>query len=187
MDTIGIDLHKRESQLGTITPAGELLEARIATSHERFTQALGRRPPARILLEASTEREWVARHLEGLGHTVIVADPGVAPRYASRSRRVKTDKRDARAVCEALRVGAYREIHRVSDARRHLRAQLAVRDALVRTRTRLIAISKAAVRREGLRLPSGEAAHDRQARGAPAAAARAGRTRTACRGVGAAR
>lgn len=153
MDTIGIDLHKRESQLGTITPAGELLEARIATSHERFTQALGRRPPARILLEASTEREWVARHLEGLGHTVI----------------------------------AYREIHRVSDARRHLRAQLAVRDALVRTRTRFIAISKAAVRREGLRLPSGEAAHDRQARGAPAAAARAGRTRTACRGVGAAR
>lgn len=153
MDTIGIDLHKRESQLGTITPAGELLEARIATSHERFTQALGRRPPARILLEASTEREWVARHLEGLGHTVI----------------------------------AYREIHRVSDARRHLRAQLAVRDALVRTRTRFIAISKTAVRREGLRLPSGEAAHDRQARGAPAAAARAGRTRTACRGVGAAR
>jgi len=48
-------------------------------------------------------------------------------------------------------------VHRASDAQRHLRAQLAVRDALVRTRTRYIAIIKATVRREGLRLPSGEA------------------------------
>jgi transposase len=27
----------------------------------------------------------------------VVADPGFAPMYATRSRRVKTDKRDARA------------------------------------------------------------------------------------------
>jgi transposase len=159
MDTIGIDLHKRESQLCIITTDGELLEARIATSRERFTAMLGGRPRARVLLEASTESEWVARHLEGLGHDVIVADPGFAPMYAARRRKVKTDKRDARTLCEALRVGAYREIHRVSDARRHLRAQLAVRDALVRTRTRFIAVIKASARREGLRMASGEAVH----------------------------
>lgn len=159
MDTIGIDLHKRESQLCTITEDGELLETRIVTSRDRFTAILGGRPPARILVEASTESEWVARHLEALGHQVIVADPGFAPMYAARRRKVKTDKRDARALCEALRVSAYREIHRVSDARRHLRAQLAVREALVRTRTRFIAVIKAAVRREGLRMASGEAVH----------------------------
>jgi transposase len=55
-----------------------------------------------------------------LGHTVIVADPGFAAMYATRPKRVKTDKRDAR------------------------------------TRTRSVAIIKAFVRREGLRLPSGE-------------------------------
>jgi transposase len=88
MDTIGIDLHQRESQLCTITEDGELLETRITTSRERFTATLGGRPPARILLEASTESEWVARHLEGLGHAVIVADPGFAPMYAARSRKV---------------------------------------------------------------------------------------------------
>lgn len=59
------------------------------------------RPKARVLLEAVTESEWVARHLESLGHEVMVADPGYAPMYASRSRRVKTDKRDARALCDA--------------------------------------------------------------------------------------
>src|SRR5678815_3664164 len=75
---------------------------------DRFTAVLGARAPARILLEASTESEWVARHLESLGHTVIVADPGFAAMYATRSKRVKTDKRDARTLCEACRLGAYR-------------------------------------------------------------------------------
>jgi transposase len=156
MDTIGLDLHKRESQLCILTTDGELIERRIATTRERFSAVLGGRPRARILLEASTESEWVARHLESLGHEVIVADPGFAPMYATRSRRVKTDKRDARALCEACRLGADRAIHRVSDAQRHVRAELAVRDAVVRTRTRYVALIKAAVRREGLRLTQGD-------------------------------
>jgi transposase len=155
MDTIGLDLHKRESQLCILTSDGELIERRIATTRERFTAVLGGRPRARLLLEASTESEWVARHLESLGHEVIVADPGFAPMYATRSRRVKTDKRDARALCEACKLGAYRPIHRVSDAQRHVRAELAVRDAVVRTRTRYVALIKAAVRREGGRLGQG--------------------------------
>lgn len=134
-DTIGVDLHKRESQLCVLTDAGVVTERRIVTSRARFTAVLGDRPPARILLEASTESEWVARYLEGLGHTVIVADPNYAPMYVTRTRRVKTDKRDARTLAEALRLGAYRAAHRLSPERRHVRAELAVREALVRTRT----------------------------------------------------
>ena len=105
MDTIGVDLHKRESQLCILTDDGELIERRIVTSRARFTEVLGSRPPARTLLEASTESEWVARHLESHGHTVVVADPGFAPMYATRSKRVKTDKRDARTLCDALQLG----------------------------------------------------------------------------------
>ena len=157
MDTIGVDLHKRESQLCIGRDDGTLEERRIATSRERFSAVLGARPRARILLEASTESEWVARHLESLGHEVIVADPNFAPMYATRSRRTKTDRRDARTLMEACRLGAYRPAHRVSDARRHVRAELAVREALVRTRTRYIALAKALVRRDGLRVASGEA------------------------------
>jgi transposase len=153
---IGIDLHKRESQLCTLAPDGGTTEQRIVTSRERFAAVFGNREPARILLEASTESEWVAQCLEALGHEVIVADPNYAPMYATRSRRVKTDKRDARTLAEALRIGAYRPAHRVSAARRHVRAELAVREQLVRTRTRYIAIAKAFVRREGLRVPSSE-------------------------------
>lgn len=156
MDTIGLDLHKRESQLCIGRDDGTVEGRRLATSRERFSAVLGNRAPARVLLEASTESEWVARHLEHLGHDVIVADPNFAPMYATRSRRTKTDRRDARTLMEACRLGAYRPAYRLSDARRHVRAELAVREALVRTRTRYIALAKALVRRDGLRLASSE-------------------------------
>ncbi len=159
MDTIGLDLHKRESQLCILTEEGELVEQRIATSRERFTAVLGSRAPARVLLEASTESEWVARHLEQLGHEVVVADPNVAPMDATRSRRVKTDRRDVRTLAEACRLGAFRRAHRASDPQRQVRAELAVRDVLIRTRTRCVAVTEALLRGDGLRLPGGNAEH----------------------------
>ena len=93
------------SRLAITAEDSTITDRRIVTSRERFTAELGARPRARILLEASTESEWVARQLESLGHEVIVADPNYAPMYANRSRR-------------------------------HVRAELAVRDALVRIRSR---------------------------------------------------
>ena len=114
-----------------------------------------RRPPARILVEASTESEWVACHLEQFGHEVIVADPNFAPMYATRSRRVKTDKRDARTLAEALKVGAYRPAHRTSERQRRIRAQFLVRTTLVRTRSKYISLIGALARQEGCRIATG--------------------------------
>lgn len=80
-------------------------------------------------MEASAISEWVARILEELGHEVVVADPNYTPMYAQRSRRVKTDKRDARAL-------------------------LGVRDKLVRTRAGLVTLAQALLSREGIRVPT---------------------------------
>ena len=143
------DLHPRGG--------GEIIEQRIRTEPERFAAVLGSRPRARILIEASTESEWVARCLEALGHEVIVADPNFAPMYATRSRKVKTDRRDARALAEACLLGAYRRAHRLSDPQRHVRGRLGVRDALVQTRTRYISLIRALLRQQGYRVPSGSA------------------------------
>jgi transposase len=109
------------------------------------------------VIEASTDSEWVARCLEALGHEVIVADPNFAPMYATRSRKVKTDRRDARALAEACLLGAYRAAHRLADPQRHVRGRLGVRDALVRTRTRYISLIRALLRQHGYRVPSGSA------------------------------
>ena len=108
MEYVGIDLHKKESQICLLTETGEVMERRIRTEPQRFAEVLGGRPRARILVEASTESEWVARCLEALGHEVVVADPNFAPMYATRTRKVKTDRRDARALQEACLLGAYR-------------------------------------------------------------------------------
>jgi transposase len=157
MEHIGIDVHKRESQVCVLGEGGEVvLERRIATQRERLAELLGKRPKARVLLESSTESEWVARCLEELGHEVVVADPNFAAMYATRSRRVKTDKRDARTLAEASRLGAYRPAHRISDERRGLRAQVAAREVLVRTRTRLLNQVGAQLRQEGLRVGTGD-------------------------------
>jgi len=75
--------------------------------------------------------------------------------YAHRSRRVKTDRRDARALVYACKSGTYKPAHRTSDERRPLRALLAVREGLVRTRARWIGLIRALLRREGLRVRSG--------------------------------
>src|SRR6266508_1666925 len=111
MDHIGIDVHKKESQICILAEGGELLEQRIRTEPARFAAVLGARPRGRIVLASSTESEWVARCLEGLGHEVVVADPNFAPMYATRTRKVKTDRRDARALAEACLLGAYRPAH----------------------------------------------------------------------------
>src|SRR5215208_5985950 len=70
-------------------------------------------------------------------------------------RRIKTDRRDARALCEACRLGAYRPAHRTSDRQRDVRAHLSVRETLVRTRSKYISLIGALARREGCRIEAG--------------------------------
>src|SRR3989454_9991789 len=108
MDHVGLDLGKRESQIAILAEDGELINMRIRTERRRLVEMFGRRPKARILMEASTEREWGARCLDDLGHEVLVADPNYAPMYAQRTRRVKTDRRDAHAPADSRRAGRYR-------------------------------------------------------------------------------
>ena len=101
MEQAGIDRPKSQSQICIFTGGGELIEKGIQTDRNRFAEVLGPHPESRILLEASTKSEGVARCLEGPGHDVIVGDPNFAPMYAERSRKGKTDRRDARALVEA--------------------------------------------------------------------------------------
>lgn len=158
MQSVGLDVHKVNTQVCIVNEEGEVeREVRIATDRQHLGKLFGKRERMRILIEASTESEWVAQYLEGLGHEVIVADPNYAPMYPHRVRRVKTDRRDARALAEACRTGTFRRAHRCSQVHRRVRAQLTVREALVRTRSRYISVVRALLRGEGLRVRSGDA------------------------------
>ena len=58
-----LDVHQSESQICRLTEDGEIIEKRIATRADRLAKELGTLPRARILIEASTVSEWVARVL----------------------------------------------------------------------------------------------------------------------------
>ena|SRR5919109_1514931 len=159
MEYGAIDLHLRRSQIRIIDEQEAIvLDRRVDTTRAEFDRVFGGRPQIRILVESSTESEWVAQHLESLGHEVIVADPNYAPMYGSRSRKVKTDKRDVAALAIACHRGIYRAAPRASAAARRLRQMMRVRQQLVQVRSGMISLLRSVLRQEGLRLPSGSAA-----------------------------
>ena len=71
MDHIGIDVHKRESQIYILAEDGEIVERRIRTEGERFAAVLGDRPRARILIEHLAGQDPRAPRLRSV--------PGVGP------------------------------------------------------------------------------------------------------------
>lgn len=158
MEYGAIDLHLRNSQICVVDETGRVvLQRRVTTSRGALLGMFDGRAPLRVLIESSTESEWVAQAVEACGHTVVVVDPNYALMYAHRPRGVKTDRRDAEALATACRLGVYRPAHRVSAAQRAQRRTLRLREQLVRVRTRMVNQMRAQLRQEGYRLPSGSA------------------------------
>ncbi len=158
MDFIGIDIHKKYSQICVEDESGGVVyETRVPTTRADFRDIPRVNVGSKVLIEASTPSEWVARHLETLGLEVVVADPNFAPMYATRSKKVKTDKRDARCLADACRLGAYRPAHRLSDEQREVRLQADVRGTLFEMRTNVLNRISAALLGQGYRVKSGAA------------------------------
>jgi transposase len=157
MEHVAIDLGRPNSVLCELGPVGKAVTRRFRLDRSSLERLFGERPRCRALIESSTESEWVAQVLEELGHEVIVADPNYAAMYGERNRRIKTDHRDAVALWEANRLGNYRVAHRRSAAQAQVTGHLRIREALVRTRTRWINVVRAALRRAGYRVRSGQA------------------------------
>ena len=158
MEYGAIDLHLRYSLIRIIdAEGGVVLERRIITTRDAFTQLFRGRPAMHVIVETGTESEWVATTVEACGHPVIVADPNYALMYGQRQRRIKTDRRDVTALAEACRLGIYRRAHRVSAAQRDQRRRLRVREQLIRMRTQAINLLRAQLRQEGYRLGTGSA------------------------------
>lgn len=155
MEYGAIDLHKRYTWIRIVT-ADEVVrvERRVPTTREALTAVFQGRPRTRVLIESSTESEWVAQTIEACGHEVVVASPGYALMYGHRDPRIKTDRRDVVALTVACRLGIYRPAHRVSAAQCQRRRALKVREMFVRQRTALINLLRTELRHAGLRLRS---------------------------------
>jgi transposase len=152
--SVGIDLGDRASQYVAIDDAGNRIgEGRVATTRTALTTLFGRITPQMIGIETGTHSPWVSRLLGELGHRVVVANSRkLRLIYENRS---KSDKVDAEYLARLVRVDPKLLSpveHRSEAAQQHV-ALFRSREALVRTRSRLITHVRSAVKSVGGRVP----------------------------------
>jgi transposase len=109
---------------------------------------------ARVVLEVGPRSPWLSRLLKEQGHDVGVANPRRVRLIAEAER--KSDRADAETLARLGRMDPklLRPIeHRGEEAQKDS-ALLRVRDALVRSRTRLIQCARGLAKSFGVRLPA---------------------------------
>jgi transposase len=152
----GLDIAGVSSYLFVTDGRGRKLSAGpVATTREALEKRL--RPLLRdglaIAIEAGNQTAWIYEVLVALGAKVTVVNPAKVKLIAE-SRR-KTDKVDAKILCELLRLGGLPEpVHMPGKETRALRGLLVARRQLVATRTKLANVVRGLLRQEGVRLPS---------------------------------
>jgi transposase len=106
-----------------------------------------------VAIEAGNQTAWIYEVLVALGAQVTVVNPNKVKAIAE-SRR-KTDKIDAKLLCELLRLNGLPEpVHMPGRETRALRGLLVARRQLVAARTKVCNVVRGLLRQEGVRLPS---------------------------------
>ncbi|MBV9535676.1 MAG: IS110 family transposase [Solirubrobacterales bacterium] len=146
---VGIDLHRRRSQIAILDERGELtLQKRIPTGRETFAELLGDSDGTHVALEATYGWEWLAELLENIGFDVHLAHP--LRTRAIAAARVKTDAVDARTLAHLLRSGLLPEAYIAPPQLRDLRDLLRHRATLVHLRTSIKNRVHALLARQGI-------------------------------------
>jgi transposase len=137
MNSVGIDLHRKRSQVAVLDEHGsEVLSRRIINDPETFLELLeGIDGESKIALEATYGWEWLADVLEEAGYELHLAHPLRTKAIAS--ARVKTDAVDARMLAHLLRTDLLPEAYVAPRELRELRDLLRHRVALTRMRSAL--------------------------------------------------
>jgi len=132
---VGLDAHKKFIQIAMRLPGTEdLVEWRIPNT-AKDVQKLGRKllkrapGPIKSAYEAGPCGFVLQRQLEAMGERIAcdVIAPSLIPRKPG--ERVKTDRRDARKLCELLQAGLLTEVHAPTEAQETVRDLCRCREA----------------------------------------------------------
>jgi transposase len=135
MRSIALDIHRDFCEVAIKDGGGVRSAGRIKTSAEElelFAQSLA--PDDQVALEASGPALQIGRLLKPHVGRVVIANTRKLRAIAE--AKIKTDKVDARTLCELLDAGFLPEVWGPDEETRGLRRRLARRAALVRQRTR---------------------------------------------------
>ena len=147
---VGIDLHRKRSQITALDEQGsELLSRRVANDPEALRTILDELGgELQVALEATYGWEWLADLLEQDGHELHLSHPLRTKAIAA--ARVKTDAVDARTLAHLLRTDLLPEAYVAPRELRDLRDLLRHRVVLTRMRSALKNRVHALLARQGI-------------------------------------
>jgi len=165
---VGIDVHRKRSQVAVIDGDGGVLANRnVPSGAEPILKVIGGLPPGTpAAFEAAYGTSWLVALLEDYGFGPHLVHPSRCKAIAS--ARLKNDKVDAAILAQLLRADLLPEAWIAPPP---VRALLRHRVALVRLRTRL---------RNRIHAILADHGHDRPGAGAGAAPAAPGLPRSSC-------
>jgi transposase len=134
---VGIDVHRKRSQVAVIDQAGQVLANRnVPNGVQPILKVIGGLPPGTpAAFEACYGTSWLVELLEDYGFDPHLVHPSRCKAIAS--ARLKNDRVDAAILGQLLRADLLPEAWIAPPPVRALRALLRHRVALVRLRTRL--------------------------------------------------
>src|SRR5438128_1350091 len=137
---IGVDLHRKQSQIVAVSEVGELLTSRkVPTTGPDILRVFGevapQPTPTSVAFEATFGWGWFADLLSDAGVEVHMAHPLATKAIAN--ARVKNDAVDARTLAHLLRTGMLPEAWAAPLEVREARRLVRMRTSLVRMRSRI--------------------------------------------------
>lgn len=151
---VGLDVHSKDCVYAVQDEAGTLLgEGTVGTTPEGLQllrNRFGLPEGTTVGFETGTVAFYVARLLHRIGLSPVVVDAYEVRRMAHRPNQ-KSDRRDAREICDGVRKGVYRSIvHVPPEAITELRETLGRRRHFVRVRTAEVNATKRLLRGAGM-------------------------------------
>jgi transposase len=137
MDHVAIDLGGRESQICRRGPDGQIVEECRRKTRELRSYLVGV-PQSRVIVETCAEAFGVADIALELGHEVRVVPATLAPQLGVGARKLKTDRRDARALSEVSCKIDLPSVYIPSSLARERHSIIGLRSNLVSSRTALV-------------------------------------------------
>jgi len=98
---VGVDLHKRMSQIAVLTEEGEIAQRRLANDPAALQAFFGLPPRTPVAIEASGTWWWLVDLLERVGHQPVLSHPKQTKAMAAARR--KNDRVDAERLALLLR------------------------------------------------------------------------------------
>jgi len=155
MEHLAIDLGGRESQICVRSSDGQIVEERRCRT-AALSAYLAIRPQSRVVVETCSEAFGIADAALMAGHEVRVVPSTLARSLGVGARRLKTDRRDARALSEVSCRIDLPSVHVPSRQARQRKTMCGMREALVGARTKLVNTVRGWLRAEGRRPRGGD-------------------------------